>query len=167
MDAKNPGTLTGQLFAAAVEAFRPLLGLEVQYRGPAELPWPVPPEALAVLPFTGTTAPGLRGVVWVGGSIANLGRVCSLLTGELPDPDGGLFQDCARELANILGGRVQAWLEEAGSGIALGLPIFVGKAGRFQPEVSGLTGAGARVGLDVAPGAAIELEIGMAIGGSE
>lgn len=146
---------------AAQRGLGPLLGQEVTVVGRGESPWASPPPVLAMVSLASADNRGLRGVTWLGGHLEALLSVAELLVGERPNPDDEMFQDCVREMCNILGGQVQGQLRGVGISTGLGLPVYVSGARQLNLGDAVLEGVAVQVRVDHLGGA--ELQVGFAV----
>jgi hypothetical protein len=148
-DLRMSGRLDELVAQAAIDGVCPMCGAEGSVVGPIPLPWSEPPEVIAVMSHSDTGGTQTQSLAWIGGPFESLASVAEALLGERPVEEDEMFEDCIRELANIVAGRMQECLQAEGISMGLGLPIYISGARRLHVGTTLVKGAAMRVRFDL------------------
>lgn len=155
------GKLCELIGQATIDGIAPLCAADGAIVCSVPLPWNKPPEIIAVMSLSDIRGSTARSLAWIGGSFAALASIAGVLLGERPLEEDEMFEDCVRELANIVAGRMQECIEAAGISMGLGLPIYISGARRLHVGATLVNGAAVRVRFDI-PGLP-EIDAGFAM----
>jgi hypothetical protein len=142
------GKLNELIARATVDGIGPMCGIDGAFVDEVPMPWNEPPAVIAIMSMTENET-NARSLAWIGGDFDALASIAELLLGERPVEEDEMFEDCVRELANIIAGRLQECLRDEGILMALGLPIYISGAKRLHVGTTLVRGAAVRVRFDL------------------
>lgn len=143
-DLRQSGKLHELIAQSALEGIGPMVGDDGLFVGEVPLPWHEPPEVISVMSMTEMNS-NVKCLAWIGGSFDALATVAEALLGERPVEEDEMFEDCVRELSNIVSGRFQELMQANGVSMALGLPIYISGAKRLHVGATLVQGAAVRL----------------------